>query len=175
MNTQLHEMRISAKHLRYTLELFAPTYADDALAPTVRAARKLQNALGKLHDCDMWIDMLPRFYDAESVRHEKFHGHRRGLKRIETAIENLTEHQRTQRQQVYERFASYWHKAEAKGVWVELRDLLDNPPAPLTPTTADQPPVEDDTPEHPGHPSPPPHEPIVEVKTGLRPTHPMDN
>jgi len=52
----LHHMRIAAKRLRYVLEITEP-----ALGPAARegakTAKKLQDLLGEIHDCDV---MLPR-------------------------------------------------------------------------------------------------------------------
>lgn len=51
----LHEMRIAAKHLRYALELFEHCWG----TPVAFFAKKvagLQSSLGKLHDCDVWIE-----------------------------------------------------------------------------------------------------------------------
>ena len=54
----LHDMRIAAKRLRYVLEITGP-----ALGPYARqgasTAKKLQDLLGEIHDCDV---MLPRVH-----------------------------------------------------------------------------------------------------------------
>jgi CHAD domain-containing protein len=50
----LHEMRISAKHLRYALELFGHCWGP-SLSPVAKKVAELQSSLGKLHDCDVWI------------------------------------------------------------------------------------------------------------------------
>ena len=54
----LHDMRIAAKRLRYVLEITEP-----ALGPAARqgakTAKKLQDLLGDIHDCDV---MLPRVH-----------------------------------------------------------------------------------------------------------------
>jgi len=51
----LHEARIAAKNLRYCLELFEHCWG----TPMSKMARKLavlQSSLGKIHDCDVWIE-----------------------------------------------------------------------------------------------------------------------
>ena len=50
----LHEMRISAKHLRYALELFGHCWGP-SLSSVAKKVAELQSSLGKLHDCDVWI------------------------------------------------------------------------------------------------------------------------
>jgi CHAD domain-containing protein len=50
----LHKLRISAKQLRYALELFEQCLGPEAISFARRVAR-LQSSLGELHDCDIWI------------------------------------------------------------------------------------------------------------------------
>jgi CHAD domain-containing protein len=52
----LHDLRISAKRLRYVLEAAAPALGPAAL-DGAKAARELQDLLGDIHDCDV---LLPR-------------------------------------------------------------------------------------------------------------------
>jgi hypothetical protein len=55
--TQLHDMRIAAKRLRYTLEIFAP-----ALGPGTRACtevvKEFQEMAGQIHDDDVLLDVI---------------------------------------------------------------------------------------------------------------------
>ena len=55
----IHEMRISAKHLRYALELFGHCWGE-SLSPVAKKLAELQSSLGKLHDCDVWIKTFGR-------------------------------------------------------------------------------------------------------------------
>jgi CHAD domain-containing protein len=52
-----HRMRIAAKHLRYTMEAFGKLY-DTTFQDRIATVRDLQDRLGELHDCDVWIGML---------------------------------------------------------------------------------------------------------------------
>ena len=52
--TDLHNMRIAAKRLRYTLELFSVVFADDGKRQIERV-KAVQEALGNLHDLDVRI------------------------------------------------------------------------------------------------------------------------
>jgi hypothetical protein len=54
--TALHDMRIAAKRLRYVLEVTEPCFGP-AARTGLSAARRLQEVLGEIHDCDV---MLPR-------------------------------------------------------------------------------------------------------------------
>ena len=53
----LHKLRIAAKRLRYSLELFALCRGSDAKSLAKEISR-MQDFLGELHDCDIWIDDL---------------------------------------------------------------------------------------------------------------------
>ena len=49
---ELHQMRIAAKRLRYTMELFAP-YRGPLFSSAIDQVRKIQEHLGKIHDADV--------------------------------------------------------------------------------------------------------------------------
>ena len=53
----LHELRISAKRLRYTLELFRSTFGEAGERNLVRL-RLIQDLLGRLHDHDVRIALI---------------------------------------------------------------------------------------------------------------------
>ncbi|HEX8070730.1 MAG TPA: CHAD domain-containing protein [Pyrinomonadaceae bacterium] len=50
----LHDLRIAAKRLRYALELFDPCF-ESQLKEAAASVAHLQQALGDLHDCDVWL------------------------------------------------------------------------------------------------------------------------
>ena len=52
---ELHDMRIAAKRLRYILEMSEPVFGDEAKRGA-KDARRLQDLLGEIHDCD---ELLP--------------------------------------------------------------------------------------------------------------------
>jgi len=58
-----HSMRIAAKHLRYTLELFSDLY-EDRLSGQISFLKHLQDILGELHDADVWLDHVPAAREA---------------------------------------------------------------------------------------------------------------
>jgi CHAD domain-containing protein len=59
-----HAMRIAAKKLRYTMEVYAPLYRRNLKKPLARV-KKIQEILGDLHDCDVWIDTVMDMLHAE--------------------------------------------------------------------------------------------------------------
>ncbi len=54
---RMHELRIAAKHLRYTTELFEPALGEDAHR-IIKQVTALQEHLGNLHDADVAIAYL---------------------------------------------------------------------------------------------------------------------
>jgi CHAD domain-containing protein/predicted phosphodiesterase len=52
-----HAMRIAAKRLRYTMEIFRPLY-NEVFSTTLPTIKSLQEALGEVHDRDVWIASL---------------------------------------------------------------------------------------------------------------------
>ncbi|HEY3421208.1 MAG TPA: CHAD domain-containing protein [Methanomassiliicoccales archaeon] len=52
-----HQMRIAAKRLRYTMEAFVTLYGE-MMQGQIAVVKDLQDRLGELHDCDVWIDLL---------------------------------------------------------------------------------------------------------------------
>lgn len=55
--TQLHDMRIAAKRLRYALELFADALDPDAPA-CIDLLKEFQDVVGDIHDHDVHADIL---------------------------------------------------------------------------------------------------------------------
>lgn len=53
----LHRLRIAAKRLRYSIELHTQCWGEQ-LIPYAKEVGRLQESLGELHDCDLWIDEL---------------------------------------------------------------------------------------------------------------------
>lgn len=64
--TQLHDMRIAAKRLRYALELFADALDPDAAA-CIDLIKEFQDIVGDLHDHDVHADILRAYLEAISA------------------------------------------------------------------------------------------------------------
>jgi hypothetical protein len=130
----LHAMRIAAKRLRYAMEIFAPIYPDELTQP-LQAARKSQQILGDIHDCDVWIIFLPGFEEKERKRIQKFYGHNRPLYRITPGIQYFLENRKNARDKAYRDFLKVWRKWREQEIWLSLREtiLLAVPPLPASP------------------------------------------
>lgn len=120
---ELHAMRIAAKHLRYTCELFAPLYENE-LKAQLKALRLAQDTLGALHDCDVWIAYTPQFIQEERQRTIDYFGYARPFKRLEPGLEYYQQLRQDERQSVFKQFNAIWHEWEQQGMWSDLLDTV---------------------------------------------------
>ena len=93
-----HDMRIAAKRLRYILEVLGPCIGREAEAAR-EACKRLQSALGDLHDCDL---MLQRTEGIESA----------------TALLG------DRRERLFRAFVELWRGEASKGTWAGLERCL---------------------------------------------------
>jgi CHAD domain-containing protein len=125
---ELHAMRIAAKRLRYIMQALAPLYPDE-LAEPIQAARLCQSRLGAIHDCDVWIDTLPRFLEEEQARTLAYFGSMAPFEPLCSGILALHHNRQQQREQDYQEFVTFWDQLQAQGVWEHLRQTLAAPRA----------------------------------------------
>lgn len=122
----LHDTRIAAKRLRYVLEMHAPVFGKPA-ARAAKVARKLQDLLGEIHDCDELLPVVrahvgrmraedaaavlakaggqARDLEPELVREAPHRAHYRGL-------EVLDVYTQARREVLYARFLREWRRLE---------------------------------------------------------------
>jgi hypothetical protein len=137
--TELHDMRIAAKRLRYVLEMTEGALGP-AAAEAVKAAKELQDVLGDIHDCDEFaprvqehIDRL-RAEDAAAARAAagtgdddldpaaavRAMGNRRRYRGLDVLHGYLT----ARRGVLYERFLREWHELENGALSEDLPERL---------------------------------------------------
>ena len=124
---ELHAMRIAAKQLRYTLEIFSPVH-HDGLKNYIKLARTLQEILGDMHDCDVWALALPRFLDDERALALAYAGTARAVARLAPGIQALADDRAATRAARYQDLVAAW--PDAKTAWETLLTQLApaNPP-----------------------------------------------
>lgn len=128
---ELHEMRIAAKRLRYTLEIFAPIYGKRLDKP-LKWMKEIQERLGCLHDCDVWLQFLDEFAHEERRRTLKYFGRSRPFSALKPGIQYLALDRQRARQQVYDEFVQFWKGVEEQNVWEKVlkameQDFLSEP------------------------------------------------
>jgi CHAD domain-containing protein len=123
---QHHQMRIAAKRLRYTMELFRPAYEGD-LDACLSAMKKLQDLLGDLHDCDVWLQLLPGFLADESKRAEAWFAKAlsaSSIQRLQVGIEYLQVSRLSDRERIFAELGQYWRQLRATGTFDAMTALL---------------------------------------------------
>ncbi len=114
-----HEMRICAKKLRYTMEIFAPMY-NNKLTKEIENIKKYQDILGEMHDCDVWIDYLPKFIEITrpTLTDEK------SIADFEKALLDFQSFIRDQRKKYYLMFVRQWEANKKENLFPQLRDTV---------------------------------------------------
>ena len=135
--TELHDMRIAAKRLRYVLEMTAPALGP-AAARAAKSAKKLQDVLGEIHDCDEFVPRVERHMarlraeDAAALRRTA--GTRKDLdpavareapnRRLYRGLEALDAYLRARRDVLYAHFLREWPRLERAGLGPGLVEEL---------------------------------------------------
>jgi len=148
--TELHDMRIACKRLRYLLEIFGDAFDAD-LEPFVDQVKGVQDILGGIHDRDVQVPMLEEHLDwlsgqeaeaaqglvsararrrtpakdpeADYRRFQKaFASSRRSDER--PGIHALIARRRAERVELYERFLVEWRRLRAERFRARLEAAL---------------------------------------------------
>src|SRR5208283_422833 len=98
-----HEMRIYAKKLRYTIEIFAPLYKNK-LAKEIETITAFQDVLGEMHDCDVWEDYIPKFIDKAKTKIKSKGNKKEDTTKFEKALFNFLDYIKEQRRDHYNQF-----------------------------------------------------------------------
>ena len=118
-----HAMRIAAKKLRYTMETYAPVYRWNLKKPLARV-KKIQEILGDLHDCDVWIDtVMAMLLDERTSPGTEVTSHTIQESRV-TSYRHFLSERENERKRIYRRFVRYWESVRRAGLWDELRGIL---------------------------------------------------
>ena len=109
--TKHHELRIAAKRLRYTMEIFAPLYRG-GLKEQIELMKKFQDVVGEMHDYFVWIQDLRT--QAQQIPADA----RDGMKKLLVYLGK-------QRASRYKEFVSLWDETKAQGLFDGIRALTD--------------------------------------------------
>lgn len=121
---ELHEMRIAAKRLRYTLEIFAPTL-DPRGRKLLKVVEEIQERLGAIHDCDALFPVLRTTMEKEMDIEKKtvlLDGPPPFL--AAEGIVALMTRMRTERNRLYDEFLAFWDALPPEEFAHELAELV---------------------------------------------------
>jgi CHAD domain-containing protein len=120
---QHHAMRIAAKRLRYTMEVFKPVY-DGALDRVIEAIKQVQSLLGDVHDCDVWITQLDKMLQKQSKRFVRYFRHAGPLALLDPGIDYLKNDRRRRREHLFSTLVDFWREQTEAGLWDELAEIV---------------------------------------------------
>lgn len=118
-----HALRIAAKRLRYTMEICKPVYRN-RLDEFIGTVKEVQQLLGEIHDCDVWVETLGQLLEEERQRLVKFYHHSGPLARLQTGIDYLRTERQEQRGQLFEKLVQYWQEVGRMRLWDELTETV---------------------------------------------------
>jgi hypothetical protein len=119
-----HAMRISAKHLRYSMETFAPLYRRGLKKYITRAVR-MQQLLGDVHDNDVWIETVTRIILKERSRPRAPEDPARPGPEAIAGLKAFLREKERERTKAYRHTVTYWKRISRAGLWEDLeRELV---------------------------------------------------
>ncbi|GAC1429505.1 MAG: hypothetical protein PVS3B3_19010 [Ktedonobacteraceae bacterium] len=146
---ELHNLRIAAKRLRYTLEIFADVLPEES-SSVVEEVTLVQEELGALHDSDVMVALLSLCLEQQQHRNGKhaqaMEAQQKAGKHLITnldlvthlldthtvptqeqrdGLEHLLHYTQQQREEQYRVFREHWDILQARSFHQEVLDLLD--------------------------------------------------
>jgi len=123
--SELHAMRIAAKRLRYTLEIFEPFY-EGRMAEPLTQVKNLQELLGAIHDADVLVPELLQFLR----RDLRPAAGKRCVSGVYAAdldsaygILRLCKMKRAERERLYREFLKQWRALKRARFFTSLREM----------------------------------------------------
>lgn len=119
--TDLHQVRIACKRLRYLMEVFRSLYPEDEIGLLIRTLKSFQDNLGEFQDLEVQREQMRRFED-EMARSGSL------APQTRTAMERLVENLTARQADVRAEFAARFEAFSAPEVRGEFRRLFHTPP-----------------------------------------------
>ncbi len=123
---ELHQMRIAAKRLRYTMELFAPFYGQ-SFKDAIEKVKNVQEAVGDIHDADVLAPEMQRHLRS-SLRISQKDILRKGVYAGDydaaMGLLILCRKKRDERKSKYRQFLAYWKSLRVEGFFESIRDIM---------------------------------------------------
>jgi len=123
---ELHAMRIAAKRLRYTMEIYAPVFQLPGQAKEFDAVydrvKSIQEQIGEIHDADVRGPLVQKFLEA----------HVAAKPEIQVGLQALIDAQQDERARRYRDFIVYWNKLQKQGFRRRFLLLFAPDPAPAS-------------------------------------------
>ncbi len=125
---ELHNMRIAAKRLRYTLEIFQPCFSGKDFSKVYDQVKSVQEQIGEIHDRDVRGPLLQAFLEARVGDRPE----------IRVGLERLIQNQQSERAEIYRKFINSWNKLQKQGFKRQFLQVLVQAEPEPTETAADE-------------------------------------
>jgi len=125
---ELHQMRIAAKRLRYTMELFAPFYGP-GFAAAIDRVKNVQEQLGRIHDADVLVpELLGQLMQRLRLPRKKKKRRDPGVYCADfdaaAGLLELCRRKQAERETLYRKFLANWRKMRSGGFFESLRTMV---------------------------------------------------
>ena len=123
--SELHQMRIAAKRLRYTMEIFAGLYGPE-FAETLKSVKGMQEHLGNIHDADVLTPELAAHLrrELEPPKKKRIVGVYCGNFEAAAGLLTLCRTRHKERERIYRLFLQEWSALRAAGLFERLREMV---------------------------------------------------
>lgn len=111
---ELHNMRIAAKRLRYTMEIFAPCFPGKDFSKIYDQVKSIQEQIGEIHDADVRGPLFEKFMVAHAIRRPE----------IRVGLEGLARAEQGKRAKLYQDFLNYWSRLQRQGFRQRFLQML---------------------------------------------------
>ena len=128
--TRPHQMRIAAKKLRYTLEVFNRLFSGGFKKP-LRRLQALQDVLGQIHDCDVWIADLQPLPGADYLKPVEPEGDTAAVRNHQEMLDLLND-RKCEMDRLYYGFVEIWEQLRQEQFFENLQVVVSGPPLRLT-------------------------------------------
>jgi CHAD domain-containing protein len=114
-----HATRIAAKKLRYTMEVYGQVYRL-GLKKILTRVKKIQEILGDLHDCDVWIDQVTLLLLQERALLRSSGAKKHPDAATISSLILFLQERKKERTFLHRKFMRYWETLGRLSTWEEL-------------------------------------------------------
>ena len=107
-------MRIAAKRLRYTLEIFAPCFPGKDFSKVYDQVKSIQEQIGEIHDADVRGPLFQDYVAAHAAQRPE----------IRVGLDTLARAEQAKRAELYQKFLAYWAKLQRQGFRQRFLQML---------------------------------------------------
>ena len=105
------------------MEIYGPVYRRNLKKPLIRV-KKIQEILGDLHDCDVWIDHVTRIMLRERSHLRTQNEEKRPDTATLASLRLFLKERERARILLHRQFVRFWESQKRTGMWDELRHAL---------------------------------------------------